>query len=315
MIVLVSGATGYVGSAAVAALVQDKRHTVLALGRNPEGLRRLQDLHGRPDRVGIVEWDSFLDKPRRADVVLHAAARISQDGAEASTALAEANVGATLRFIRLCGSVGARRFLYLSSQAVYGSSGAPWTEADPPRPEGPYALTKYCGEDVVRAFRDELEIGILRLASVYGVTAAMKPNELPARLAMAVCAGERFIIGGTGEQRADLVHIGDVAAALCAAADLDRPLHHDIYNVGGGGSISVNEIFSIVRDLARQKGLSCPEPERDPARAPLCDRRELVIDRARRDFGWEPQVSLRAGLGEYLDWASSHRSHPDRATR
>jgi nucleoside-diphosphate-sugar epimerase len=314
VIVLVTGATGYIGSAVVTAMLERTQHSVIALGRSSEGLRRLEARHHRSQRVEIAEWSSFLARPRRADVVLHAAARISQEGADAGAALVAANVGVTLRLLHLCAAMATRRFIYLSSQVVYGSSGAPWSEADPPAPEGPYALTKYCGEEAVRSFRGKMEIAIVRLASVYGVTDALKPAELPARLADTICAGREFVIGGSGEQRSDLVHISDVTAGLVAALALDAPLQHDIYNIGGGGSTSINEIFRLMRDLARQKGLSVVEPRHDPARAPACDHRELVIDRARRDLSWEPKVSLPIGIAEYLDWASSRRSHSARAT-
>ena len=314
MIVLVTGATGYIGSAAVKAILERTQHSVIALGRNPEGLRRLESRHHGCGRVEVADWGFFLARPRRVDVVLHAAARISHDGADAGAALTAANVGATLRLLHLCASMAARRFLYLSSQVVYGSSGAPWSEADPPMPEGPYALTKYCGEEAVRSFRDKIEIAIIRLASVYGVTEAVKPAELPARLAEAICARQEFLIGGSGDQRSDLVHVSDVAAALIAATALDRPLQHDTYNIGGGGSTSINEIFSLFRDLARQKDLGVTEARHDPTRAPQCAQRELVIDRARRDLGWEPRISLRTGLAEYLDWAASRRSHAAPAT-
>jgi len=104
-------------------------------------------------------------------------------------------------------------------------------------------------------------------------------------------AGERATIFGDGEQERDFVYVGDVVAALLAAAESGEA---GTFNVGTGRATSVNELWRLCAEAAGGGG----EPEHAGARPGDLRRSVLDVSRAREALGWEPRTDLAAGLRE-----------------
>ena len=162
--ILVTGATGFVGSAFVR-LARSKGYRVFELCRNGAIIGANQ---------AIVDWAPV--SLAGASVVVHLAARTHMIYDNAFDPLEEyrlANVKRTANLAELSVKFGVKRFLYVSSIKVNGEStclGRPFSELSPPAPEDFYGISKWEAEQAVIdiAGRGHMEYVIVRPPLVYG---------------------------------------------------------------------------------------------------------------------------------------------------
>jgi len=102
-------------------------------------------------------------------------------------------------------------------------------------------------------------------------------------------------IFGTGTAVRDYIYVGDVVAAnIIAMTKGDK----NIYNLGWGRGISVNEIYKILQKLLKFKN----PPIYAEARAGEIERVYLDAAKAKKELGWEPKVTYEEGLQKTIDW-------------
>ncbi len=200
--VLVTGASGLVGSAVVRELDR--------LGFRVTGLtRRTEPLPGIETITGDLAQDSGAIFGRSTfEVVIHAAGIMQ--GSEAD--FQRINVKGTERICRQAEAGGVRTMVLISTAAVYGS--APSLNADesrPPVPEGSYAASKAAAESVARSILGE-RLTILRPVTVYRTGACPFIDQL----AMMIRSGSLPRVPGRNPP-IDLVHVDDLALAIAAA--------------------------------------------------------------------------------------------------
>jgi nucleoside-diphosphate-sugar epimerase len=225
--ILVTGATGFVGSAIVGACMRAGFY-VRATGRISSK---------RPESSEFVTADlrdhhSLHSLVNGVDAVVHAAGVAHQFGKAARdpTIFASANVEATENIARTAAEARVPHLVVISSVSVYG--GGPADEETPCRCAGPYAESKYeaeqCAERI--ASRTGMGLTILRLATVYGE--GDRGNV--ARLMMAIDRGH-FVWIGPGTNRKSLIHRDDVGQAV-AACLAHPPGRREVYNVSADPS-------------------------------------------------------------------------------
>jgi nucleoside-diphosphate-sugar epimerase len=279
MRILVTGASGFVGSA----LVEELRHGERAYEVHPLG-RDDGDLADE----GVADEALAGFQP---DVVAHAAARIGVVRCEEEPLLAlRSNVLATIRVAQACTARGAR-LAYVSTADVYGIA-AVADEETPPAPASLYALTKLWGEEAARLYVPD-RLVILRLANPYGpgVDPAQGKGALPSMLQQAE-RGER-IPAFRGEARA-WCWIGDVSRAVRLVLESGED---GIFNVGTDGEpVSLLDVARIACELTGSPHDLIDEVEPPAGRAAP----RIHIDRLRA-LGWRPEVGLEDGLRMLLE--------------
>lgn len=142
--------------------------------------------------------------------------------------------------------------IYLSSIDVYGREGLelPLTESSPLRPRNYYAVGKLAAEGILEvACRDaDVPLSILRLPGVYGPGDTQRG---PVRSFLrAALRNEPVTIHGNGEQRRDLLYVGDVAEIVRA---LDAGAVTGVYNAVTGHTLSLNEMLAVIEGLTGRK--------------------------------------------------------------
>ncbi len=164
MKVLVSGASGRVGSRLAAALLQ-AGHAVHGFDLRASG----RQAAGYTETVGALQNPKHAAKAvEGVEVILHLGAFMSW-APDDSAAMFEANVEGTRVLLEAAAGAGVRRFVFASSGEVYPETAPqvlPVTEAHPLQPNSPYGLTKLLGEELVRFHQRSgtLETVILRFA-------------------------------------------------------------------------------------------------------------------------------------------------------
>lgn len=174
-VVLVTGATGFVGSAVVDRLRDDLETLAIhiAVRRSRSASASKVSEHVIDDLGPSTDWSCAL---QGVDAVVHCAARVHvmQDGAaDPLTQFRRINVQGTLRLAQQAADSGVRRFVFLSSVKVNGeatSRSAPFTADADPAPLDPYGISKNEAEQGLRsiASRTGMEVVMIRPPLVYG---------------------------------------------------------------------------------------------------------------------------------------------------
>jgi nucleoside-diphosphate-sugar epimerase len=208
MNVLVTGATGFVGSHLVEAL-RRRDAEVTALVRSPGKAAGLSGLGVRLVAGDLHDRAALEDATRGQAIVIHVAGLVAARG---ETEFLRANRDGTANLLDAASLAGVGRFVLVSSMAAGGPSalGRPLTGIEPPRPVTAYGRSKLAAEEIVRAGR--VPWTILRPPIVYG------PRD---REILKVFRLARLGLGpvfGTGTQELSVVHGADLAGALVASA-------------------------------------------------------------------------------------------------
>lgn len=249
---LVTGATGAVGPALVALLLERGYLVrVLVRGKNGRFPPTVETIIG-----DITDPDAVHRAVAGCHLVFHLAAKLHLNPAEASAVEAEyerVNVSGTKNVVEAAEAADVERLIFFSTINVYGTTTQPqiFDESSAPNPETIYAQTKLTAENIALSLcspTGKPKTVILRLASVYG--ANMKGNYV--QILRWVSKG-LFIPVGQGQNRRTLIFDQDLAhAALLAAEHAQAP--GQIYNVADGQIHTFQKILeAIYKALNRKK--------------------------------------------------------------
>ena len=301
---IVTGASGFIGSHLVDALLADGHEVLgvddLSTGRlknldaaRKSGAFRFLEKNIRDISKGdlpLADCDWFFHLAGRADLV---PSIVNPED------YFQVNVEATFRALQLSRELGVTRFLYAASSTCYGIPDTyPTPESAPCKPEHPYALTKLMGEEMVMHWQKVYQLPTLslRLFNVYGPRSrttgaygAVFGVFLKQKL-----AGVPFTVVGDGTQTRDFTFVSDVASAFLAAAKSDA--QGEIFNVGSGHSYAVNRLVEL---LGGQKAFIPRRPGE-----PDCTFADTQKITSR--IGWTPSIPLEEGVARMMavidDW-------------
>jgi len=292
---LVTGGAGFIGSHLVDRLINDGRR-VRVLDNFIVGRRANLAQHEGDARLEIFEGDvADIKTASRAtegvERVFHLAARADiVPSIRDPEAYFKANVDGTFAIMEAVRRKPITRFVYAASSSCYGvPSLYPTPEDTPADPRYPYALTKYLGEQTVLHWGKVygLPAVSVRFFNVYGPRARTSGSygAVFGVFLAQLLAGQPLTIVGDGEQTRDFTFVSDAVDALIAVADSDRV--GEVYNVGSGRPVSVNE---IVRLLGSPPTIQIPKRPGEP------DRTWADISKIGTHLGWLPKISITEGV-------------------
>ncbi|UCF79916.1 MAG: NAD-dependent epimerase/dehydratase family protein [Acidobacteriota bacterium] len=302
---LVTGGAGFLGSHLVRALVR-RGHAVTVLDNFSSG--SLENLREVKKAVRVVRGDVREPKDvrralRGAEWVFHLAALVSVPGSIKRPGETYAtNAEGTRLLLEESLRAEVLRVVYASSCAVYGD-GLPRAipEDTPPRPQTPYALSKWMAECYARAYwaMYGLEVVVLRFFNVYGPgqSASSPYSAVVARFSDALVRGRRPFIYGDGRQTRDFVYVGDTVDAFRRAAGRRRA-EGRIINIGSGRAVSIRTLFETLARFAD----GAVRPRCAKARRGDIRRSRASVKAARSVLGFRSRVTLREGLRKTYAW-------------
>ena len=297
---LVTGGAGFIGSHLVEHLLS-AGHDVTVVDDFSSGRREnIAPFLGSIELVdgSIVDPAVAARSVRGADVVLHQAARPSVPRSIADpVATHDACATGTLNMLVAARDAGVRRFVYAASSSAYGNTPElPKHEGMPTRPRSPYAVAKLTGEHYCRAFQASygLETVALRYFNIFGPRqdptsqyAAVVP-----RFIVAALRGESPTIFGDGEQTRDFTFVANAVRANMLAAEAPSEACGEVYNVGCGDRVTLNELWQRIRAATRAD----VEPVYEPGRAGDVRDSLASLERTKAALGYEPVVTLDEGI-------------------
>jgi nucleoside-diphosphate-sugar epimerase len=305
MRVLLTGATGFIGSHLARRLVSGGRHEVAALVRRGSSASRIADILPRLTRIegdlnGVASWGARAAE-FGPDAVLHlgwggVASKNRNDPAQTE------NVASTVALVQLAASLGARHFIGLGSQGEYGPHAEPIDESAPARPTTLYGVAKLsAGLFAAHLCREAgLRFAWLRLFSAYGE--ANDTDWMIPYLILKLLDGERPSLT-EGTQAWDFIHVDDVTRAIEAV--LETPAATGVFNLASGHAVPLRRVVEQIRDsIDPSLPLGFGEV---PFRPDQVMRLEAVVDRLRGATGWEPRVDLDEGVRRTIAWYRQNR--------
>lgn len=307
---LITGAAGFIGSSLADELLA-QGHSVVGIDcyvpyyartikeRNLESAllhKNYQFIEGDINDLFEDPNSPLLDD---IDVVFHQAA---QAGVRASwgkdfVIYTDNNILATQRLLEACRLHPNVKVIYASSSSVYGETDRfPMAETDLPKPVSPYGVSKLAAEHLMNLYSINYGVNTcsLRYFTVYGPR--QRPDMAFHRIIKSVLTGETFKLFGTGEQTRDFTYIADIVKANIQCAQHGRP--GSVYNVGGGNRVSMNQVIEKLEKIAGRKANVIREGKQ------LGDVTNTGADvsRAKKDFGYSPEVDLETGLRNELQY-------------
>ena len=243
----------------------------------------------------------------RPDVIHHLAAQADvRKALQDPTFDCDVNVSGTIVVLEWARTVDARVVFTSTGGAGYGEYPGlviPTPETADTQPLSHYGMSKMAAEGYCGLYGRlyGLPTVVLRLGNVYG------PRQDPhgeagvvAIFAGRLLDGERPRVFGDGLQTRDYVYVGDVVAALRAAAAGPPGV---TVNIGRGEEVTVLDLLDgLGADL---------EPEFTPPRAGELQRSALDATRAAELYGWRARVGLAEGLGLTRDAIAAGRAAPE----
>jgi UDP-glucose 4-epimerase len=292
---LVTGGAGFIGSHLVDRLIAEGR-SVRAFDSFVVGRRANLQQHSGNPRFEIIEGDvadqaAMMAAAEGAERIFHLAARADiVPSIQEPNAYFRANVDGTFSVLEAARHHGVKRLIYVASSSCYGiPSQYPTPETAPADPRYPYALTKYLGEQLVMHWAQvyRLPAVSVRFFNVYGPRARTSGTygAVFGVFLAQLLAGQPLTIVGDGEQTRDFTFVSDVVDALITVAESQKI--GEIYNVGSGEPVSVNE---LVRHLGTPPSVRIPKRPGEP------DCTWADISKIRRELGWQPKVSFAEGV-------------------
>lgn len=303
--VLVTGGAGFIGSHLVDRLTSyGYRLTImdnLSVGKlgNIEG--QLSDGRVRFVKGDIRDVELVRSCVQDADVVVHLAAVISVPFSFENPSLTfDINVNGTLNLLNACARAGVKRFVFVSSCAVYGDPRyLPVDEIHPTSPLSPYATSKLEGEEGCVNLLEQygLSIAILRLFNVYGPRQGLNAySGVITRFLDQARRHTPLVIFGDGSQTRDFVHVWDVAEAILKALETTSA-EGEVFNIGFGRATSVNTLAKSVIDLTgADKGVIYEKARIGDVKSSFAD-----ISKAEKQLNFKPSVPLDKGLRSLVE--------------
>jgi nucleoside-diphosphate-sugar epimerase len=301
MAVMVTGASGLVGAAVVRELVARARGPVIAFDARPpatpfDGADVTLCLGDLLDAAVIARTIERFG----VDRVVHAAGLLTMMSEEYPTMACTVNIGGTIAVLEAARTFGLGRVVLVSSRSVYGvDSDVPLDEEVCPTPRNFYGVSKLTAERFGEHYAHAYGVDFLavRLPVVYGgrQLSAVRVTHPIAEIVERVARGEAIVVRG-GDHVLAMIHVRDVARGVVLAT-LAGGLEHRIYNLGSGETVTLREVAAILQRLVPQADITVEAG----CLTTLPTSAGVDIGRARRELGWEPTVSVEAGIREYLE--------------
>lgn len=303
---VVTGGAGFIGSHLVDALLE-RSFQVTVLDNFSTG--RALNLSHVKEAIRLVECDigepgDWQHELVGADYVFHLAALADiVPSIENPDGYFQANVTGTFNVLQACLQHHVKKVVYSASSSCYGIPDKfPTAETAEVKPQYPYALTKYLGEQLVIHWCQVYKLPALslRFFNVYGPrsrTSGTYGAVFGVFLAQKL-AGKPFTVVGDGRQTRDFTFVTDVVDALCVAAE--SPVSGEVINIGSDNTHSVNRLV----ELLSGEVVHIPKRPGEP------DCTWADIEKAKTLLHWSPKVEFENGVQALLENIDYWREAP-----
>lgn len=317
--VLVTGATGFIGSYIIHSLMKKRMDdaldvSVIALVRNEEKARKI---YGEWEEKG---WLSFmvqdvcqsLDTSKKADFIIHCASNAApREYSLYPVETMKTNFVGTLNLLEYAKSVNCEGFLYVSTIEIYGTTHGldkiyedNYGEIDAMKVRSCYPLSKKGCETLTVSYADEygLPVKIGRLSYIFGPGMKEGDSKIVAVFPKCIADGENIVMKSKGEQLRSYTYVTDaITGLLTVLLDGEKG---EAYNIAS--KLCITTIAGIAHTLVEaypEKGLQVifDLPTEQEAKGFSLIENAVLSSEKLEALGWQPQTDLVTGLKNVVE--------------
>lgn len=312
---LITGATGFIGSALINRLRQENVQITAAVLKK----KRSANI---PLEVKQVIVDPLSDSSdysevlQNVDTVIHLAARVhimQDNSSDPLRDFRKVNLYGTIRLAEQAYKAGVKRFVFISTIKVNGEeTKSPYNSDSLPKPSEPYGISKWEAEQALRRIEREtgLEVVVVRPTLVYGP--GVKANFL--KMMNFIQRGIPLPLASIHNLRS-LIYVGNLVDVLAICASHPRAAGQT-YLVSDGEDVSTPVLIQWVAKAFGMPARLIPFPPalmrvlgKLTGKTAAVDRLlgSLVVDssKIRRELDWKPPFSMEEGLADTARWYKS----------
>jgi nucleoside-diphosphate-sugar epimerase len=305
MAVIITGGYGHIGSWVCHHLVKEG-HKVIIVDRFKRDLSYLEGMDGSITHIPVDVLDQaglyrlFMEHKDEIDGVVHVAGLIGGPIFAANPRQnIYLNVMGTVNMLEVSRLFKLRRFVYISSGAVYGVRDNIALEDEPLTPGDIYGAAKSSAEFLGIQYASEFGLDFRSIRVYFAYGPGKFPSEVtPLHNAVFGCLlGERQITLPAGaDQSIDFTYIKDIARAICLLYNAREPKHRQ-YNVSSGVCYEIPDLIGKVAEYAGVNIELSIGPGRIMPRGPSID-----SSRLQEEFGFTAEYDLERGVDEFAAW-------------
>lgn len=304
---LITGCAGFVGSHLTERLLKNGSEVI--------GIDCFSDYYDRElkeknlavslknDKFTFIEKDILeMDEYPDVDYVYHIAAQagVRDSWGDNFRGYTSNNIEVTWKLLEFYKELNIKKFVYSSSSSVYGDAELPMNEKSRLRPVSPYGVTKLAAENLCYLYWKNYKIPTisLRFFTVYGPR--QRPDMAINKFFSSILTGNEIVVYGDGEQKRDFTFVDDAVNAILITAE--SRVVGDVFNVGGGSTISVNRLINEIEEITGKKArVTYIEKQKGDVK-----NTEANLEKIETVLRWKPTISIRTGLKKYMGWYTNN---------
>ncbi len=309
--IIVTGSAGFIGSNLVGYLLKTGNFFIYGLDNFDDFYSKSQKLYNvssfiENDCFKFIESDisdiELLDDFNDISAIVHLAGKAGVRPSILNPLVYnDVNVRGTQILLEFARKKNIKHFVFASSSSVYGvNQNFPWNEKDILLPISPYASTKLSGELMGHVFSHLYGIRFiaLRFFTVYGP--GQRPDLAINKFFNSILNDEPITVFGDGSTSRDYTYIDDIVSGISAAIDYNQS-NFEIFNLGNNNLVTLNTLIEEIENICKKSAIVERYPEQ------LGDVRKTYADisKAKKLLGYNPSISLKEGLSNFLNWKIS----------
>jgi len=309
MKILVTGATGFIGSWLAERLTKESNSVTILVRPNSPRRSCLQSFEDKVDIVyGDIRDTNVVEQiVKDKDLIFHLAA-ITQVASSLKDPVEtfSVNLQGTINLLEaIRRSDQGQALVYASTDKVYGDPiSLPIAEGHPLLGKSPYDASKIAAERATYAYFKTygLSISISRSSNVYGGRDVNFLRAIPDFVSSAIL-GKKITVRGSGKHVRDYMFVDDAVEAFLKMATNITAFKGEVFNFGTGRPTSVAELAVLISRLTGNIGYDVLGRQ-TPGEI---DAQFLDCTKAKEKLGWQPKVELSEGVRRTLDWYSANK--------
>ena len=312
--VLVTGASGFIGSHLVQRLVaEDAQVRAMTHYRSDPSLDNLRFL--APDEFGAIEIvrgnieDAFFVRRAVAncDVVFHLAALIAIPYSYVAPASYVAtNVSGTLNVLEACRAEETPRIVHTSTSECYGSAiYTPIDEEHPLQAQSPYSASKIAADKLAESYYKSFDLPVVTIRPFNTFGPRQTARAVIPTIISQLAAGRETITLGSLDPVRDFTFVGDTVDGFIRGAETEG-VQGQLFNLGVGKGVTIGALAENIIEVFGSNAHVESEDER--IRPEKSEVMALISNnsKSREALGWEPRTTLSQGLAHTIEFIQSN---------
>lgn len=308
--ILVTGGYGFIGHNVVKRLKELKHNVIVVDSVTDYGIIPGDEIgylnSERKKRTGYVQSYNYditnefamtkMFKTVMPDIVIHLASFPRQKVVNNNpTAGAKVMAEGLIKLLEESKRHNVKRFVYISSSMVYGDFADGVVEEALCNPQGQYGIMKLAGELLTKdyATKGHFDHTVIRPSAVYGPYDV--EDRVVSKFFMSAMRNETLKVNGANE-KLDFTYVDDTADGIVAATLSDNT-KNKTYNITKGVSHTLLDAAQLITKIVGKGNIQVQDKDNNfPARG------RLSIEKAKRDFGYNPQIDIEEGFTKYYEY-------------